>query len=87
MVFHVSPLDNCGGFWWFLDGGYLLLVRERLGCGGFDLRQLQVDGLPGVVQSRGLQDDARRPNQNSHREDPEEQSMGGQLRSVKSDKV
>ena len=56
-----------------LDSGDLLLVRQRFGSGRFDLGQLQVDGFPGVVQRRSLQDDPRRSNQYGNSEDPKKQ--------------
>ena len=40
-----------------------------------NLRHLVVNRVPVVIQSRGLQDDPRRPHHHRHREDPEEQPV------------
>ena len=40
-----------------------------------NLRHLVINGVPVVIESRGLQDDPRGPHHHGHREDPEEQPV------------
>ena len=54
-----------------------LLVDAGHGSGGgqADLGESDVERLPLVVERGRLQDDARRPHQHGHREDPQEEPV------------
>ena len=54
-----------------------LLVDAGHGSGGgqADLGESDVERLPLVVERGRLQDDARRPHQHGHREDPQEEAV------------